>query len=117
MVSLVRGNRVDLLTTGQYGCELVSISDGPQRTIQATFQNARIATGTIILGADGAKSKVRELLLGPEKAAITPMEIVHANVAVKYNDAEIARLVRSAHPSFCTAVHPKGIVFLASKRP
>jgi len=71
-----------LLTTGQYGCELVSISEGPQRTIQAAFRKGETASGTIILGADGARSKVLELLLGPEKAAITPIEIVHADVAV-----------------------------------
>jgi 2-polyprenyl-6-methoxyphenol hydroxylase-like FAD-dependent oxidoreductase len=73
-----------LLTTGQYGCELVNISEGPQRTIQAAFRKDEIASGTIILGADGAGSKVRELLLGPEKATITPVEIGHASVAVKY---------------------------------
>jgi hypothetical protein len=73
-------------------------------------------TGSLILGTDGPRSKVRELLFGPEKGAVSPMDIVHSNVAVVYHDAEKAQFVRSAHPSFSCMVHPNNFMsFISSK--
>ena len=37
--------------------------------------------GDLLVGADGAKSKVREFLLGPEKAALQPLPIVGCHAA------------------------------------
>lgn len=45
---------------------------------------------------------------------MTPLEIVHANVAVTYGDAEKARFVRSAHPVFSFAIRPGVLSFLSS---
>jgi len=72
-------------------------------------------TGSLIIGADGPRSKVRELLMGPEKGAVTAMGIVHSNVAVVYHDAEKAKFIRSAHPSFSCMVHPELLAFIASE--
>ena len=43
------------------------------------------------------------------------MEIIHSNVAVKYNDAEKARFVRSTHPVFSMACHPTVLSFISSE--
>lgn len=80
----------------------------------ATFTNGEYAKGTLIIGSDGPKSKVRNILLGPE-SNVTPMEIVHSNVAITYGDAEKARFVRSAHPIFAIGVKPSLLSFLSSK--
>lgn len=80
----------------------------------AYFKNGEEVSGTAIVGSDGPRSKVREVLLG-EKAAITSMDVVHNNVAVVYNDAEKARFVRGAHPVFSLAVHPTVMAFLSSE--
>jgi 2-polyprenyl-6-methoxyphenol hydroxylase-like FAD-dependent oxidoreductase len=82
--------------------------------VTATFSNGVCATGSLIIGTDGPRSKVRELLFGPEKAAVTPMEIVHSNVAITYHDATKAQFIRSAHPSFSGMAHPSVFSFIAS---
>jgi 2-polyprenyl-6-methoxyphenol hydroxylase-like FAD-dependent oxidoreductase len=99
----------------QYGNELASIryEDG---CVTAVFTNGESVVGSIIVGSDGPRSKVREVLLGPE-ADVTPLEIVHSNVSVTYEDAEKARFVRSAHPVFSFAVRPGVLSFLSSMFP
>lgn len=79
----------------------------------AVFKNGSSVSGTIVIGSDGPKSAVRSLILGPE-AAVTPLEVVHSNVAVKYGDAEKAKFIRSAHPVFSLAVRPGVLSFLSS---
>lgn len=64
------------------------------------FANRTEASGTLVVGCDGARSTVRSLLFGAEKATVTALEkTVHANMAFSYNDAEKAKTVRSMHPS------------------
>lgn len=53
--------------------------------------------------------------MGPEKGAVTPMGIVHSNVAAVYHDAEKAKFIRSAHPSFSCMAHPELLSFIASE--
>ena len=79
------------------------------------FKDGEKMSGTMVIGCDGPRSKVRELLFGPDKASVTPLEVVHSNVAVRYNDAEKARFVRSAHPSFSIVTHPDCFCFISSK--
>ena len=45
---------------------------------------------------------------------MTPLEIVHSNVAITYGDAEKAKFVRSAHPVFSFAAKPGLLSFLSS---
>lgn len=81
----------------QYDHKLVDIkydNDG----VTAIFANGNKAKGTLIVGCDGPKSAVRSLLLGEERAAVTPLDIAHANTAFCLNDAEKAKYLRSFHP-------------------
>lgn len=80
----------------------------------ATFKDGDKVSGTILVGADGPRSSVRDLLLGEEKAKVTPLDVVHSNVAVTYHDAEKAKFVRSAHPSFSMVTHPECFCIIAS---
>lgn len=96
----------------QYGYELASIRYEDAGVI-AVFTNGESVAGTIIIGSDGPKSKLRKVLLGSQ-ADVTPLEIVHSNVAITYGDAEKAKFVRSAHPVFCLAVRPGVLSFLSS---
>jgi hypothetical protein len=66
----------------------------------------------MIVGADGPRSKVRELTLGAEKGAATSMDLILCNNSVCYNDAEKGIFVRRSHPICCTAMHPEMYVFL-----
>jgi flavin-dependent dehydrogenase len=74
--------------------------------------------GDVLVGADGPKSKVREILFGAEKARSTPMDIVYNMSIVKYGDAKKALHVQSGHPQNCFGYNPKGIFsFIASIDP
>jgi hypothetical protein len=82
----------------------------------AHFDDGSSYRGTVILGTDGPNSKVRQILLGEEKARNTELEIFSITADVKYNDAEKARHVRSGHPIVCPGFHPKGkFNFISSK--
>lgn len=81
----------------------------------AEFENGKKVRASLIVGCDGPRSKVRDLLLGEEKAKVTPLELVHSNTAVVYGDAEKAKFVRSAHPIFSMACHPDAFCFISSK--
>jgi 2-polyprenyl-6-methoxyphenol hydroxylase-like FAD-dependent oxidoreductase len=107
-----------MLMARQYGYDLTGITYGEDgKDITATFANGESVQGTLIIGCDGPRSKVRETLLGHEKGDVTPMEIVHSNVAIVYHDAEKAKFVRSAHPVFSLMVHPSLLTFIASLYP
>lgn len=77
--------------------------------VAAHFSDGSTYRGVAVIGADGPNSKVRQILLGAEKAKTTPLEIVFLTTNVNYNDAEKAKHVRSGHPVVCPGFHPKGI--------
>ncbi|KAI9690268.1 MAG: hypothetical protein M1822_009229 [Bathelium mastoideum] len=95
-----------------YGHTLSGITYGSD-DVTAEFENGKEVRGTLIVGCDGPRSKVRDLLLGEEKAKVTPLELVHSNTAVVYGDAEKAKFVRSTHPIFSMACHPDAFCFIA----
>jgi 2-polyprenyl-6-methoxyphenol hydroxylase-like FAD-dependent oxidoreductase len=100
----------------QYGKELADIEYGPDGNgVTAIFKDGTKAIGTMIIGADGPRSSVRNILLGEDKASITPLGVVHANIAVKFHDAEKSKFVRSAHQSFSMVTHPDCLNFISSK--
>ena len=97
-----------------YGYEIEDIQYGDGGAVTAAFKNGKKVAGTILVGADGPRSKVRQLLLG-DKGDVTPLDVVHANVALCYDDSEKARFIRKAHPVFSVSVHPEVFSFISSK--
>lgn len=74
------------------------------------FDDGSIVRGTMVIGADGPRSKTREFAMGagdPDKAAVTKFPIFHTNMTVCYNDAEKAELVRKKYPTSYLALSPK----------
>jgi hypothetical protein len=104
------------LTKRQYGFEVTDVKySDDEREVTAVFANGSSVTGSLLIGTDGPRSKVRELLFGPERRTICPVDIVHSDVAITYHDSEKARFVRSAHPSSNCMVHPNLMCFIASR--
>lgn len=85
----VCGNGIDV----QYGKHLSRIEFGEdEQGVTARFADGTWASGTLVVGADGARSRVREVAMGSaEKAATRPFPIWHLNLTVCYGEAEKAR--------------------------
>jgi len=85
----------------QYGKLLTGVEFGAAgEGVTATFGDGTVVKGSIIIGADGARSRVREVALGSaEKAATTAFPIWHMNLTVCYGDADRARFMRQEFPT------------------
>ena len=62
-------------------------------------------TGNILVGCDGAKSKVQELLMGAEAAQLTVMPINMFNFTQTYT-VEQALRINAIHPMFKISYYP-----------
>ncbi|KAK5122589.1 hypothetical protein LTR85_003852 [Meristemomyces frigidus] len=87
----------------KYGHSLEHLSTRGDEVV-ATFTNGGKSTGTMLVGADGGRSVVRNELFGQAKGAAAPLQTIHINIVFSYPTAEQARFVRSAHPVFSLAI-------------
>lgn len=103
----------------QWGKTLTEIEyrDDGEEGVVARFADGSAYEGDIIVGADGPRSKVRELLLGTEVARSKPLGVVQNTTLVKYGDAKKALHVRSGNPLFYLGYNPDGIVNFVSGKP
>lgn len=72
-----------------------------------TFEDGSKETGNLLIGTDGAHSRVREYLLGKEKAALVPSPIV-ASATISRLPEQVVGTLRGLHPRYCIAFHPDG---------
>lgn len=102
----------------QYGKNLINVafSEGDKGVV-AFFADGTIASGSILVGTDGPRSKVREFALGSaEKAAVSRFPIFHTNMSVTYNDAAKALYLRHRFPTSYLALSDKSFhAFQSSK--
>jgi len=98
----------------QYGKRLIDVSYPNSHSVAASFTDGTQFTGTLLVGADGARSDVRYVLLGEAGVAETvPYNAL--NLHVCYNDAEKALFVRKhLNPVMAMASHPDGYWLWAS---
>ncbi|KAK7449758.1 hypothetical protein VKT23_013233 [Stygiomarasmius scandens] len=62
----------------KYGKRLSGIKSDPKEgTVTASFEDSTEEQGGLLIGCDGPRSKVREFLLGTEKAALRVETIAH----------------------------------------
>ncbi|THU96336.1 FAD/NAD(P)-binding domain-containing protein [Dendrothele bispora CBS 962.96] len=108
-IRLQRRKFIKLLSQGidiHYGKQLTDIkTEGG--FVTASFEDGTKEEGRLLVGCDGAKSKVRNFLLGPEKGALRQLPFMH-NAAVTTLPAETALAIRKMHRRNMFATHPNG---------
>ncbi|MAD83104.1 MAG: hypothetical protein CL912_09070 [Deltaproteobacteria bacterium] len=85
--------------------DIVLGQDG--KSVTAVFEDGEHAVGRLIIGADGARSTVRSILLGPEFAASNRLPYSATFLQSKFT-SEQALFLRSFHPLYIAAPHPEG---------
>lgn len=85
----------------EYGMNLTDVAFNESGNgVLATFNGSTTVRGSIVLGADGPRSKVREFAMsGAEKAQVSKFPIWHHNMTVCYGDAEKAKYLRQRFPT------------------
>jgi 2-polyprenyl-6-methoxyphenol hydroxylase-like FAD-dependent oxidoreductase len=73
----------------------------------AIFEDGTREVGNLLIGAEGAHSKVRNFLLGPDKAALKMCPIVSSGTIAKL-PADAALEFKKLHPRYIIAFHPNG---------
>ncbi|KAL8647382.1 MAG: hypothetical protein Q9226_006453 [Calogaya cf. arnoldii] len=92
----------------QYSKRLRSIEcPSDTDTVTVHFEDDTAVTGNLLIGADGANSRVREFLLGKEKAALQPMAVFGCG-ALERLPADISRKIRDINDLYFVAYHPEG---------
>jgi len=90
----------------RYGKRLVDVySNG--KTATATFEDGTSQTGNLLIGTEGAHSKVREFLVGKVDAALVKLPLVATATLAKL-PADAAVLAQDLHPRYMVTFHPHG---------
>ncbi|CAN9297654.1 unnamed protein product [Alternaria alternata] len=98
----------------QYGKKFASAVVDDDDKVRVTFEDGSTATGHVLVGCDGAKSRVREAIVGTEAAKLTNASVSMFNFPYKF-DADLAKRIRDMNPLFITSIHPShGTMFWLS---
>ena len=79
------------------------------QAVTAIFKDGTQVTGSMLIGADGPRSSVRSLLIGPDRAKPTPIDFATTMCFTSYSRNQ-ALFLRSGphHPLYQIATHPDG---------
>ncbi|KAF2825514.1 FAD/NAD(P)-binding domain-containing protein [Ophiobolus disseminans] len=98
----------------RYGMEMVGAEVRGDGRVEVVFGDGTRVLGDVLVGCDGAKSKVRESVVGVEDAGLTDVPISMFNFPYKF-EAGLAVRVRGLNPLFSMSIHPEsGTMFWLS---
>ncbi|KAF5361511.1 hypothetical protein D9758_006216 [Tetrapyrgos nigripes] len=89
----------------RYGKRLAEVKTGS--TVVATFEDGTKEEGKLLIGCDGAHSRIRKFLLGPEQAAMRQLPLL-CNAALTSLPKETALALRKVHPRSIGTIDPSG---------
>jgi len=81
-----------------------------EASVTAHFADGTSQQGRLLIGADGARSSTREMLLGPEPAALDPIPFATIFVHSSYTREQALYLRGLKHPLSIGTIHPDGII-------
>lgn len=84
--------------------------------VRVDFKDGQHAIGDLVVGTDGAKSRLRESIVGFEDAQLTIVPVNLFNFPYKF-DTELALKIRNENPIFINSIHPDtGTMYWLSSR-
>lgn len=95
----------------QYGKKVVrayvieDASSHDDGRVKVEFQDGDHAIGDVVVGSDGAKSLLRESIVGFEASQLTTVPVNLINFPYKF-DAELALQIRAYNKIFLNSIHP-----------
>ncbi|OTA67370.1 FAD/NAD(P)-binding domain-containing protein [Hypoxylon sp. EC38] len=103
------------LTDVHFGKKLETIDHADDgKKVTAHFADGTAETGRLIVGADGSQSRVRALLLGPEKAQLKRLPVAATFVTASFPREMALRLRGSVHPIINGFLHPGNMMGMFS---
>lgn len=92
----------------RYNMPLSSIDfSSNDRQATAGFEGGSSITARLVVGADGARSSLRQLLLGPNQGIVRRLPYCATFVHAQYT-REQALFLRQFHPLYLAGIHPGG---------
>lgn len=73
--------------------------------VKVEFEDGDHAVGDLVVGTDGAKSRLREAIVGAEEAELTTIPVNLINFPYKF-DAELSLRIREHNKIFINSIHP-----------
>ncbi|KAI1138730.1 FAD/NAD(P)-binding domain-containing protein [Hypoxylon sp. FL0543] len=113
--SRLRSLMAEGLTDVHFGKKLERIEyaeDG--KSVTAHFADGSAETGRLIVGADGSQSRVRTLLVGPEKAKLKRLPLAATFVTASFPRDVALRLRGKVHPIINGFIHPDDMMGMFS---
>lgn len=95
-----------LMLMAQRGKRLVRV-DTDGAIVTTVFEDGSHATGQLLIGAEGAHSRIRQFLVGPETATLKPSAVV-SSICTPRLPVDVQSAVRQLHPRYCAIFNPDG---------
>jgi 2-polyprenyl-6-methoxyphenol hydroxylase-like FAD-dependent oxidoreductase len=83
--------------------------------VKITFKDGSETTADFVIGADGPRSKVRQLLLGEEKSQLTKSDFVCGYTSAVLGQ-EKAETILKAHPVWAMVYHSMGVLAIGGTK-